>query len=339
MKYLFRYRFTISLLIFTILLVQSGCSLFTPKKIPEPEAQPTVKEQEKVPEPEVQPTVKDKVQPKVTTKSTDERQLPSGMKMVLIKGGTFDMGDTFGNGGEDEKPAHTIKVDSFYLSETEVTVGQYREFAKATGYKTEAEKTGGVLFWGGSVWEQKNGTYWDNLGFSQSESHPVAGISWNDAVAYVDWLTKKTGKKYRLPTEAEWEYAAREGGKKIKYSWGNSEPDGTNCNYADSNTDFDWSDKKHNDRYKITAPVKSYKPNSLGLYEMSGNLWEWCSDWYGRQYYKNSTKDNPKGPLSGKSRVLRGGSWFNKPELIRCIYRGMHRPGIGYSNIGFRVAR
>src|SRR3989304_8059185 len=126
---------------------------------------------------------------------------------------------------------------------------------------------------------------------------PVERVSWNDIQEFLKRLNEKTGEKYRLPTEAEWEYGAREGGKKVKYGTGKNEINQSEANY---------------DSVEGTVPVKSYPPNSLGLYDMAGNVWELCADWYDENYYKNSAKDNPTGPSSGKNRVLRGGSWSNK---------------------------
>lgn len=314
MKHFLKNNIFLFLLIISIMSVQAGCSMFTQKNGKESVS--------------LQPT-----------EIMEDKTLSAGMKMIFIKGGKFDIGDTFDEGDEDEKPVHRVSVDDFYLSESEVTVGQFREFVKATGYMTEAENGEGMYAWNGSLWISQIGLYWDKPGFSQSDDYPVVGVSWNDAVAFTEWLSKRSGLKYRLPSEAEWEFAAREGGKKIKYSWGNSEPDGSNCNYADSNTSFTWADKNHNDRYINTAPAKSYPPNSLGLYDMNGNVWEWCSDWYDGDYYKNDIKEKPNGPSSGSVKVLRGGSWSSRAWYLRCSYRYRFAPAFRLYLIGFRVAR
>lgn len=146
--------------------------------------------------------------------------------MIFIKGGCYEMGDTFGDGSSEEKPVHTVCVDDFYMGRYEVTVGEFRKFADETGYKTEAEKGDGCFYWTGKNWEKDKSKSWRNPGFSQTGKHPVVCVSWNDAIEYANWMGKKAGKTYRLPTEAEWEYAARSGGKNNKYSWGNGEPSG-----------------------------------------------------------------------------------------------------------------
>ena len=144
--------------------------------------------------------------------------LPGGatMEMVWVAGGTFQMGDQFGDGSSDEKPVHTVTVSDFYIGATEVTVGQFREFVEATGYVTEAEKGDGAYIWMGSSWDKKRDANWRNPYFQQTDRNPVVCVSWHDAVAYGNWLSQETGDHYRLPAEAEWEYAARSGGKKEK---------------------------------------------------------------------------------------------------------------------------
>ena len=189
------------------------------------------------------------------------------------------MGDTFGVGRSDEKPVHEVCVDDFYMGEHEVTQEEWKE---VTG---------------------NNPSRFKNCG----DDCPVESVSWNEVQHYIRKLNNKTGLNYRLPTEAEWEYAAREGGRRIKFAGFSDEGDSSKyANFCDSNCDFGHKTGSQNDGYKNTSPVKSFKPNSLGLYDMTGNVYEWVSDWYGKDYYRNSPKDNPKGPGSGKYRVLRG---------------------------------
>ena len=247
--------------------------------------------------------------------------------MILIKGGSFEMGDTFGDGGDGEKPVHEVRVDDFYLGKYPVTVAEFRAFVNDTGYKTEVERDGGMYvegFWGSKKDPSK---YWDNPMFSQTDKHPVVVISWNDAVEYLNWMRNRTGLEYRLPTEAEWEYAARSGGMQEKWSGTNNE------GYLET---FAWYSNNSGGK---THPVGEKKPNKLGLYDMSGNVWEWCLDWYDKDYYKNSPKDNPEGPSSGEHRVLRGGSWSDNSSLCRCAFRDFSDPGDWYFFIGFRCAR
>ncbi|MBI5747219.1 MAG: formylglycine-generating enzyme family protein [Nitrospirae bacterium] len=206
--------------------------------------------------------------------------------MVLVKGGCYDMGDTFGDGNSDESPVHNVCLDDFYIGEHEVTQGEWQEIMG------------------------------DNPSFFKGCDYcPVEWVSWNDTQGFIERLNKKRGKNYRLPTEAEWEYAARSGGKKERYSGTSSESELGNYAWYNNNSEFK------------THPVKQKRPNSLGLYDMSGNVWEWVSDWYDEGYYKNSPKDNPKGPSTGKYRVLRGGSWGSGPGLIRVADRDRDVPG------------
>jgi len=149
--------------------------------------------------------------------------------MVFVKGGTFQMGSN--DGDDDEKPVHTVTVSDFWMGKYEVTVAEFEKFISETDYYTDAEKSSGSYFWTGRKWEMKTGVDWrcdaqGNVRKSTKLNHPVIHVSWNDAVAYCDWLSKKTGQNYRLPTEAEWEYAARSGSKNYKYAWGNFGPEG-----------------------------------------------------------------------------------------------------------------
>jgi len=155
---------------------------------------------------------------------------------------------------------NTIGMNAFYIGEKEVTVGQWRKFIEDTSYK----------------WDK-----WSLLEkYAPSDNSPIIFTTWDDTQAFCRWLSKKEEKTYRLPTEAEWEKAARGGLEGKKYPWGNETPDGTRCNFADKNTDFYWSDERVDDGYVFTAPVGSFPPNGYGLYDVAGNAWEWCQDWY-----------------------------------------------------------
>ena len=217
--------------------------------------------------------------------------------MVLIPAGKFKMGS---NDGEDgEKPVHTVYLDAFYMDRYEVTNALYREFMDATGHKAPK--------------------YWKDSNFNATNC-PVVGVTWHDAKAYAEWAGK------RLPTEAEWEKAARGGLGAKKYPWGDSDPDGSQCNFADKSSGYSWSDKRVDDGYKYTSPVSSYPPNGYGLYDMAGNVWEWCADWYDKEYYASSPRRNPTGPNSGKYRVLRGGSRGSTPNFLRTAARRNYNP-------------
>jgi formylglycine-generating enzyme len=221
-----------------------------------------------------------------------------GIDFVLIPGGMFDMGDTFGDGSDDEKPAHLVKITDFYLAKTEVSVAQYRAFCDATGRRMPDPPS-----WG---WQ---------------DSYPIVNISWNDANAFCQWAG------YRMPTEAEWEFAARDAGKKEKWS-------GTN---VEANLgEFSWFE---NNSQKQAQPVGQKKANTLGLYDMCGNVWEWCQDWYDSNYYNTSPSQNPQGPSTGSYRVLRGGSLYGYPWYIRTTDRSRSSAEEWYVDWGFRVAR
>ncbi len=268
--------------------------------------------------------------------------------MVFIRGGTFQMGSE--EGSDVEKPVHSVTVGDFYMGRYEVTVAEFKRFIDDTGYITDAEKNGGEgssIFINGQ-WELKAGIDWrcDAEGKLRPEReyhHPVVHVSWNDAVAYCDWLSRKTGRRYRLPTEAEWEYAAGNGSRHTKYSWGDGAPSGRKGgNVADETAKKRFSDwtifPGYSDGYVFTAPVGSFAPNDFGLYDMSGNVSEWCNDWYIEGYYRNSPSVNPTGPSSGAHRVVRGGSWGSYPEGCRVASRGGFTPDYRAGIIGFRLA-
>ena len=283
-------------------------------------------------------------------------------RFVRIPGGCFVMGQSSADKTElvaaegqkkydkyfgDELPRHRVCVDTFWLAEKEVTVGLWRRFIKATGFKTDAErnadgKEGSYAYKSGSNWKWRAGYYWGKCGFSQSNSHPVTCVSFNDVKKFMAWLNRQGKHRFRLPTEAEWEYACRGGTQTIRF-WGNSS--NRACAYANvadltKNAEkFSWN-RKHNcsDGYYYTAPVGSFKANPFGLYDMHGNVWEWCADWYGENYYRNSPAKNPQGPTSGSSRVDRGGCWCSRPSNVRAALRS--RDGAAYrdARLGFRLA-
>jgi sulfatase modifying factor 1 len=230
------------------------------------------------------------------THKTYAQTLP---EMILVEGGTFQMGDEWGLGEEDELPVHEVTLRSFSISKTEVTVGQYKQYCSETGMRMPDPPDWGWI-----------------------DSHPMVMVSWFDAVNYADWLSEKTGKLYRLPTEAEWEYAARGANKSggYKYSGGQSLP---LVGWFGDNADGK------------THPVAQKRANELGVYDMSGNVWEWCSDWYGG--YLSSATSNPRGSSSGSRRVLRGGSWRYSAVICRVASRRSYAPSYRIDNFGFRV--
>jgi len=198
----------------------------------------------------------------------------------------------------------------------EVTVGEFRRFVEETGYKGN-----GINYWGCAGMADPN--------FSQDDNHPVVCVSWNEAQAFAKWLSKKTGYKFRLPTEAEWEYACRSGGKKVKYATSTGDLSHDLANY--------WG-KGGRDKWEYTAPVGSFPPN-VGIYDMCGNVWEWCEDVYSSDAYKHHNRNNPIYTGRGSSRVTRGGGWYSYPQYLRCAYRINDSPEYRYFNLGFRLLR
>ncbi len=275
-------------------------------------------------------------------------ELGGGVKleMVLIPAGSFVMGDNGGLG--DEKPAHKVAITKpSYLGQYEVTVEQFRRFVEETDYATDAEKgTGfqGAFGWNAEKMEfQMNEDYsWRSTGFAQSDSHPVVNVSWNDAMEFCKWLSSKEGTTYRLPTEAEWEYACR-AGTTTGYSHGNdSEGLAKVGNVADAEFEAQYPELKGlikaSDGYAYTSPAGSFLPNSFGLYDMHGNVWEWCADWYAPEHYAKSPMDNPEGPLIGEERVYRGGGWFNCTRGCRSASRSAGLSENRNLTLGFRVS-
>jgi formylglycine-generating enzyme required for sulfatase activity len=246
-----------------------------------------------------------------------------GMEFVYVQGGCYQMGDTFGDGFTSEKPVHEVCVKDFALAKYDVTVSEFRKFTIATGYKTEAEEVGGCGVLNGSKWEWDISRNWRNPGFNQDDSQPVVCVSWNDAESFINWLSKVSGTRYRLPTEAEWEYAARSGGKREKYAGGND------VNAVAWYYDNDGGTAHH---------VGTKQPNGLGLYDMSGNVLQWVQDWYDENYYHDSCRSNPQGPGSGHERVLRGGAWSDEPAYVRAARRSWKSPSHRGSLLGFRLA-
>ncbi|MFC8521413.1 formylglycine-generating enzyme family protein [Pseudarthrobacter sp. NPDC057230] len=276
---------------------------------------------------------------------------------VEIPAGVFLMGDSFDEGyaTDGELPVHEVELGAFRIDATAVTNRQFAAFVDATGYRTEAEKYGtsavfhlvvqadrkdilgaasGSPWWltvRGADWAHPTGPgqHWSDI-----PDHPVVQVSHDDALAYCRWAGR------RLPTEAEWEYAARGGLQQRRYPWGNEllRADGThNCNiwqgtFPDVNT--------QSDGYLGTAPVRSFPPNGYGLYEVSGNVWEWCADWFLPKYYRNSPPANPQGPTIGKGRVMRGGSYLCHDSYCnryRVAARTSNTPDSSSGNCGFRT--
>ncbi len=258
-------------------------------------------------------------------------------QMVYLPGGTFRMGNDLSN-DPSERPAHEVSVRAFYLDEHEVTNGQFARFVARTGYRTTAEQRGwsNVFDHQRQQWVKRQGADWRHPGGPQTsltgrDDFPVVHVSWHDAMAHATWAGKQ------LPTEAQWEYAARSGLRDADFPWGRDELiDGRyQANYRQHARD------PAADGYELLAPVRSYPPSRFGLYDASGNVWEWCADFYGEDYYRSSQREDPSGPADGQRRVVRGGSWLS-PENYRCGHhvstRGRHPPEQTYQHLGFRCA-
>ncbi len=260
------------------------------------------------------------------------------MTFVLIPAGEFTMGSHESSQelgtlfGEDleyfdkEHPAHRVRITRpFHLAKYPVTVGQFDAFVRATGYRTVAESRGGFRSTRGE-WELDPNVNWRNPGFAQGNDHPVVCVSWNDAVAFCDWLSTREPKtSCHLPTEAEWEYACRAETTTL-WSFG-SDPS--------SLGEYAWYDDNSGDE---AHPVGKKKPNAWGLYDTCGNVWEWCADWDNWEYYANSPVDDPKGLGTGSLRMHRGGSWYFSAECCRSACRHNLPPGTCRSDIGFRAS-
>lgn len=268
-----------------------------------------------------------------------------GMKLRLIPNGTFQMGEPFADlGSPDELPPHVVTIkNAFYLGKYEVTRGEFKKFVEDRNYKTEAEKNakGGWGYLGNGKWmiDQDPKFTWRNAGYAQTDEHPVVNVSWNDAVEFCRWLSHKEGKAYRLPTEAEWEYACR---ATTVARW--HDPDlelQRSGNIADISlrsiiSSVTWS-AHWNDGYAFTSPVGKFDANKFGVHDMHGNVREWCSDWYDKNYYKVSPVEDPQGPSAKQEhRSVRGTEWGDN-KFKRAAFRDSRSPEYCNHDIGFRV--
>ena len=264
-----------------------------------------------------------------TRPPTEDKPVPPA-GMVLVQGGTFEMGDLYGEGSGNARPVHTVTVSSFYMGRHDVTFDEYDAFCAATGSVTL-----------------------DDLGWGRGKM-PVINVTWFEAVSYCNWLSAREGLNpcyavngtdvtcdfeasgYRLPTEAEWEYAARARGTKVRFGNGKEIADSAEMNFnAQVVTPFSVAGS-----YRArSTPVDAFRPNDLGLFDMAGNVWQWCWDWYDVAYYRKSAPSDPRGPASGAERVLRGGAWHNPADKSRAMGRGYYNPNVRYADFGFRIVR
>jgi formylglycine-generating enzyme required for sulfatase activity len=257
------------------------------------------------------------------------------LEMVLISAGTFKMGSLDSEvGSQSDETRHEVTISKpFYLGKYPITVAQWKRFVAVTDYKTEAETSGGAFKWDGKEWKLDPDTNWKHPGFRQAPTHPVVCVSWNDVQKFHSWLNAlalKNATTFAMPSESQWEYACR-AGTTTPFHFG-SELNGTQAN-CDGN--FPYGTNRKGPFVEKTTPVGTYPPNAWGLYDMHGNVWQWCSDWYG-EYPEKPIKD-PVGPLSGKHRVLRGGSWFINANLCRAASRLRTFPSNRDDDCGGRV--
>ena len=279
-----------------------------------------------------------------------------GMKFVGIPAGEFLRGtpddeakalaakhksdEWLGERLRAETPQHKVRItEDFLIGCCEVTVGQFRRFAEATGHKALAERRGGASVFAGGKWQQPPDAGWRNPYYKQTDSHPVTCVSWHDAKAFCNWLNwwdsnKPLGFAYRLATGAEWEYACR-AGTTTTYSFGN-DPAAVD--------DYGWTNRNsggqaHEVARKrvIGSVVQDESGNAWGLYDMHGNVWEWCEDWFSPDAYKGAAEEDPINMTPSGKRVMRGGSWRTSPESARAAFRTEDPPDSCYNNVGFRV--
>jgi len=317
---------------------------------------------------------------------------PVGMRLVRVPAGEFEMGMSNqrrvqGNHKNSayqreihdylESPSFRVRITrDFDMAATEVTRAQFQKFIDATGYVTDAERAGEAFVVqqdgkpGLDRFAAQKGRSWRDPGFPQTGEHPVTCVSWRDAVAFCDWLGRREGARYRLPTEAEWEYACRAGtttayavgdDPSVIYAHGNVADAALRARFPDDVERQQAPDpgETDNDGHVYTAPVGRFKANAWGLHDMHGNVWEWCSDKYSDRFYKDMEAlgrergsrsspepiDDPGGPETttqhqhGDWRSLRGGSWFVAPLQCRSSVRAFAEAGDAFCYIGFRVVR
>ncbi len=283
---------------------------------------------------------------------------------VLVEGGVFQMGNIFEGGDADERPVHEVALDSYLIGKHEVTVGEFGEFVAATGYVTTAEQGDGARVFVGTKVEKRPDANWRNVYYEQDDRHPVVNVSWYDAIQYCTWRSRNEGlascysgtgdeiacdfeaEGYRLPTEAEWEYAARSRGKAVEFSWGDGDPyiDGRPAgNTRDEAAKREWDIENvwqgYDDGYAWTAPAGTFAANELGICDISGSVYEWCWDWYDENYYEKSPRRNPTGADTGTMRACRDAGFACAIRHECVASRGLAVPSLTFSWGGFRVAR
>ena len=292
-------------------------------------------------------------------------QSGAGNDLALIEGGSFRMGNPYDTADPDETFIHDVELDSYFIGRCEVSVGEFGEFVESTGYITTAERISNAAVFIGKKVEKPGDGSWKKPYYFQHDRHPVVCVSWWDTIEYCNWRSDREGftrcysvgtdsvvtwnreaDGYRLLTEAEWEYAARSGGKNIRYAWGDSLPivDGHPAgNTRDEAAHEQWGIKNYwegyDDGYAFTAPVDTFAPNEIGLCGFSGNVYEWCWDWYAEDYYEESTANNPAGPETGEMHSCRDAGFGCAIYQEVVTSRGKGYPYLAFSWGGFRIAR
>ena len=247
-------------------------------------------------------------------------RLKRTIDLVRIPAGEFIMGSRPGQGEPDEFPQHSVCLDEYLIGRYLVTAEEWAGFLNSIeAWEDYFEPTKETTV------TRIHNKFYPRRGCA---THPANGVTWHGATAFCQWLSQQTSRPFRLPTEAEWEKAARGGQAEQRFPWGNDSPEGL------AQHQQVWASPR-----LTLSPVGSYPPNPYGLYDLSGNVWEWCSDWYDRNYYHDSPRLNPQGPGSGHLKVLRGGSWGALDIQIRCGIRVGENPYVSESRVGFRLAR
>jgi formylglycine-generating enzyme required for sulfatase activity len=292
--------------------------------------------------PQVNRTIQQKVSP-----GTIIKDCPECPDMTVIPTGSFVMGSSSQEQALAtaaglpqqtmvwESPQHEVSVTGFAAGLYAVTKGEFAAFARASGYHTEAEETDGCAIWTGKEWKKESSNSWRNVTFTQGDDHPVVCVTWNDAQAYIQWLNKTSGKRYRLPSEAEREYSAR-AGTQTEFWWGNSITT-LRTNYNGSHT---YNGSPKGQYRQATVPVYSFTANPWGLYNMNGNVTEWTQDcWH--ETYAGAPLDGSAWTTncSGDRKVVRGGSWYLGPVFSRAAFRSWRVTKNANSSTGFRLAR
>ena len=260
------------------------------------------------------------------------RDCPECPELVVVPSGSFLMGspESEARSYDDERPVHRVTVQSFAVGVHEVTVSEFGRFVEVTGHSTG----GSCRVWTGGHWELRNGFGWRSPGFGQGGGHPVVCVSWDDARAYAEWLSRSTGRRYRLLSESEWEYMARAG------TTGPFHTGGTiSAEQANYNGNYAYGGGVGGVYRERTVPVGSFSPNAFGLYDVHGNVWEWVQDCWNGGYQGAPSDGGAWEDGDCADRVLRGGAWYNEPRYLRSADRDRNLAGDRNANVGFRVAR